>query len=93
MIANYGYSDAEGEYYITLDTSLCAACKDKPCLPACPRLVFVPEEDPYGEHVVAVADAARKKLKYECSPCKPAAARPPLPCQSACPYSAMRHSW
>lgn len=93
MIANYGYSDAEGEFYITVDTGKCAACGCKPCVAACPRAVFGVEEDPYGEIVIAVTDAARRKLKYECSPCKPSANRPPLPCVAACPFSAISHSW
>lgn len=93
MIANYGYKDAEGEYYITLDTSSCAACPAKPCLAACPAKVLIAEEDPYGEAIAAVSDAARRKLKYECFSCKPSANRQPLPCVAACPFGAISHSW
>jgi ferredoxin len=96
MIANYGYADAEGEFYITIDTGKCEECDGKPCVPACPRSLFVPEEDPYGEDVVAIDDMKRKKLKYECAPCKPntpSGERAALPCVKACPYSAITHSW
>jgi Fe-S-cluster-containing hydrogenase component 2 len=93
MIANYGYIDGEGEFYITVDQDKCASCADKPCIPACPASLFVEEEDPYGETVAAIDDIKRKKLKYECMPCKPTQDRPPLPCVVACPYDAVKHSW
>ena len=83
MIANYGYTDAEGEFYITIDTGKCERCQGKPCVPACPQAMFVEEEDPYGEAVVAIDDVKRKKLKYECAECKPTGDRPPLPCVKA----------
>jgi Fe-S-cluster-containing hydrogenase component 2 len=93
MIANYGYTDAEGAFYITIDTGKCEGCEAKPCVPACPRSLFVEEEDPYGEDVVAIDDAKRKKLNYECAGCKPSGERAPLPCVAACPYDAVTHSW
>jgi Fe-S-cluster-containing hydrogenase component 2 len=93
MIANYGYRDAEGEFYITIDTDRCAECQGKPCVPACPKSLFIEEEDPYGDDVVAIDDAKRKKIKYECAECKPTQDRPPLPCVAACPYDAVTHSW
>ncbi len=93
MIAHYGYKDAEGEFYITIDTGRCAACGGKPCITACPRGLFVEEEDPYGESAVAIDDLRRNRLKYECSGCKPARGRPPLPCVRACPYDAVSHTW
>jgi Fe-S-cluster-containing hydrogenase component 2 len=93
MIANYGYKDGEGEFYITIDTGKCAKCAKKPCVPACPSSLFVVEEDPYGDEAVAIDDRKRKKLKYECAGCKPTQGRPPLPCIVACPYDALRHSW
>ncbi|MHB8765390.1 MAG: 4Fe-4S dicluster domain-containing protein [Deferrisomatales bacterium] len=93
MIANYGYRDAEGEFYITVDTGRCAGCGDKPCVRACPGGVLAEEEDPYGEAVVAVGEAKRRKLKYECARCKPSRGRLPLPCVAACPCGAVTHSW
>lgn len=93
MIAHYGYSDAQGEFYITIDTGKCEGCPDKPCVAACPASLFVVEEDPYGEEVAAIDEAQRKKLAYACMGCKPEGARPPLPCMAACPFDAIRHSW
>lgn len=93
MIANYGYRDAEGEFYLTIDTGPCTRCEARPCIPACPRSLFREEEDPYGDTAVTIDEAARRKLKYECSACKPSGRRPPLPCVSACPFGAIAHSW
>ncbi len=93
MIAGYGYRDAEGEFYISIDTDRCAGCAEKPCIRACPRGLFVEEEDPYGETVAAIDDLKRNKLKYECSGCKPGRDRPPLPCVTACPHGAVSHTW
>jgi Fe-S-cluster-containing hydrogenase component 2 len=96
MLANYGYKDASGDFFITLDTELCNGCGD--CAVACPSRVFVVVEedpnDPMREGPVAmVAEDKKKKLKYECSPCKLTADRPPLPCMQACKAGAISHSW
>jgi len=45
------------------------------------------------EPVAIVKDNKKKKLKYECNPCKPASDRPPLPCVTACEAEAIAHSW
>jgi Fe-S-cluster-containing hydrogenase component 2 len=94
MIAHYGYRDAEGAFYITLDTDRCVACEAKPCLAACPIAVLAAEDDPYGEGTVAaVAEGARRRIKVLCAPCKTGSARPSLPCVAACPLAAITHSW
>lgn len=96
MLANYGYKDASGEYFITINTDICDGCGD--CVPACPAHVFiVVDEDPNDplrdEPVAIVADDKHKKLKYECNPCKPPSHQPPLPCVEACPTEAISHCW
>jgi ferredoxin len=95
MLANYGYSDGSGEFYITVDTDRCDGCGD--CVPACPAAVLVVQEDDNDplrdEPVAAVAVAHRKKLKDSCVRCKPDRDRPPLPCVAACPVTAVSHSW
>jgi len=51
------------------------------------------EEDPVEERLVAaVSDEHRKKIKYSCSPCKPAGYTS-LPCVVACEPNALSHSW
>ncbi len=96
MLANYGYKDASGDFFITIDTDRCNGCQD--CVKACPAGIFeVLDEDPNDplrdEPVAVVVDDKKKKLKYECNPCKPSAGRPPLPCVEACGSAAISHSW
>lgn len=96
MLANYGYKDASGDFFITIDTDKCDGCGD--CVTACPAKNFVVvDEDPNDplrdEPVAMIADDKKKKLKYECNPCKPDRDRPPLPCINACAKAAIVHSW
>jgi len=96
MLANYGYKDASGDFFITIDTEKCSGCGD--CLNACSSSIFIiADQDPYDpmrqEPVAVVAENKRKRLQYECSACKPAAERPTLPCVEACKTGAILHSW
>jgi ferredoxin len=95
MIANYGYKDGSGDYFIAIDTDKCDGCGD--CVPACPNAVFLVGEDlndPLRDEPVAlVSEQQRKKLKYTCAPCKPHGNHPPLPCVQACKPLAISHSW
>lgn len=95
MLANYGYQDASGDFFITVDTDKCNGCGD--CVPACPaHILEVMDEDPNDptrdEPVAVVVSEKNKKLKYDCNPCKPEP-RPPLPCVEACRAGAISHSW
>jgi NAD-dependent dihydropyrimidine dehydrogenase PreA subunit len=96
MLANYGYQDGSGEYFITIDTEKCDGCGE--CVKLCPAGVFeVKEEDPHDPMregpVAVVAQDKRRKLKYECNPCKPSTNAPALPCVKACKAGAISHSW
>lgn len=96
MLANYGYKDAAGDFFITIDTDKCSGCGD--CVSACPSSIFMAADqdpnDPMRQGPVAVVvESKRKRLQYECSPCKPSANRPPLPCVEACKAGAVVHSW
>lgn len=96
MLAHYGYSDGSGNYFIIIDTERCDGCGD--CVGACPAEVFqVADEDPNDpfrdEPLVIVRQDKRKKVKYECGPCKPPTDGPPLPCAAACKNNAISHSW
>ena len=94
MLANYGYEDASGNYYISINTDVCAECEEKACIKACPAGLFETEIDDYDDEVVTVKERFRNVLKTQCSGCKPAEGRPEiLPCQAGCPETAVKHSW
>ena len=95
MIANYGYRDGSGDFFITIDTEKCDGCAD--CVRACPVGIFVVGEDPNDplrdDPVAFVGDEQRKQLKYACAACKPDRDRPALACTVACNAQAIAHSW
>ncbi|UCD64878.1 MAG: 4Fe-4S dicluster domain-containing protein [Candidatus Zixiibacteriota bacterium] len=93
MKANYGYLDGSGEYFITIDTDHCTECTEHGCVAACPAGLFEIIVDDYDDEVAAIKEEHRKKVKYDCGPCKPVTDRPPLPCIAACPADAITHSW
>jgi len=106
MLANYGYSDGSGDYFITIDTDKCDGCGK--CVELCPGGVLEVGEDDTDplrdEPVAKVTEAERKKIRYTCDPCKTyltsmsGATRDEqgiagLPCVSACEPGAIDHSW
>ena len=93
MIANYGYMDGSGEYYISIDTDKCIDCEHHGCIEACPKHMFAIEPDDYDDEVALIKQEFRKQLKYVCSECKPVTDRPSMPCVEACTPGAITHSW
>ncbi len=103
MIAQYGYRDGSGTYYISIDTDKCDGCVDyevAKCVEVCPAGVFeVVDEDPNDplrdEPVAIVKEEHRNKLRFSCAQCKPASGYKveDLPCVKACPNGAISHSW
>ena len=90
-IANYGYTDGSGDYYITIDGDKCDGCVR--CVDACPENVLEVILNDYDEQVAKVRDEVVKNLKYVCGPCKPVGSLRELKCQIACPTGAITHSW
>jgi Fe-S-cluster-containing hydrogenase component 2 len=94
MIANYGYKDGSGEYYISIDTAHCIACPvGRACLTACPKVMFENMTDDYDDEVVWIKPEFRRSLAYGCADCKPSGGYTKLPCTSACTPGAIKHSW
>lgn len=97
MLANYGFKDGTGEFFITIDSDKCNACGD--CVPACPEGVLAVGEDVNDpmrdEQVAFVVERQRRKIKFTCNVCKPSSGYDiaGLPCVKACPTSAIVHSW
>ncbi len=97
MLANYGYKDGSGEFFITVDTGRCDGCGA--CVPACPAGVFEMVENEYDIEaetpIAAVAKEHSKKIKYSCAACKPSSgySRADLPCVKSCLPQAIGHSW
>jgi ferredoxin len=95
MRASYGYSDASGDYFITVDTDRCDGCGE--CVEACPAGILEvgeDENDPLrDEPVASVRPGSRRSLASACSACKPTRARPVLACVVSCVPGAITHSW
>ncbi len=94
MIANYGFSDGSGDWYVVIDTDKCNACGK--CSDVCPAKILKvgPDEiDIFREEPVAfVSHDERKKIKGRCSPCRPGHSAEPAPCVGICESKAITHS-
>ncbi len=91
MKANYGFADATGEYYITIDTDKCDGCGD--CVTACPEKLFEVAADDYGKVVAMIREEVRIKLGYLCPGYEAACRKKEVNCHSACGQDAIKHSW
>lgn len=94
MIANYGFKDASGDWFVIIDTDKCNGCGL--CVQACPGNVLETggdEFDPFREEkVVKVREGERKKVRYSCAACRPGFREKPAPCVAACTSGAICHS-
>jgi ferredoxin len=94
VIANYGFQDGSGSWFITIDTDKCDGCGK--CVEACPASLLEVGPDEYDifreEAVAAVKRDERKKVRYHCAPCRPGYGEQPAPCVIACEPGAISHS-
>lgn len=95
MIANYGFEDGSGAYYISIETAKCSICEERGCINGgCPAKIFQLESDDWDNEIAVVKKEACNSVKSICAGCKPLSERPEsLPCQNACEFKAILHSW
>lgn len=91
MLANYGYEDGSGTYYIRIDTSKCAECDEKGCIAVCPEKLFISELDDFDDEVVVIREDGRNTLLTSCAFCKANGAKEL--CIGACKAGAIGFSW
>lgn len=91
MLANYGYSDGTGDYFITIDTDKCDACAR--CVPVCPQSVFEVLPDDYEKKVAMVRESLIRRIGYVCPGSKACSKEKADNCHSICPQGAISHSW
>jgi len=87
----YGYSDATGDYFITVDMRKCDGCAR--CVPACPAAVFEVMQEDGRKPKARVSEAARKRLSILCPGYRVCSAANQNNCRSACPQDALSLSW
>ncbi len=94
MIANYGFKDGSGDWFVTMDEDKCNGCGK--CLEVCPAKILKvgPNEiDLFREESVAfVKPEERNKTKYSCAPCRPGYGAEAAPCVGVCKPKAIAHS-
>jgi len=91
MKTQYGYSDASGEYFITIDNELCNGCGE--CVTACPAGVLTVDKDDSGQPKARVSEEARKQLAFLCPGYESCRRTNELNCHNVCPKAAIQHSW
>ncbi|UCC17493.1 MAG: 4Fe-4S binding protein [Dehalococcoidales bacterium] len=87
----YGYNDATGDYYITIDTGKCDGCGE--CVSACPSEIFEITPDEKGKSVALVKESARKKLSILCPGAGNCNGKDKGNCQAECSGQAITLSW
>ena len=91
MLANYGYTDGLGEFYLVVDTDRCNGCGD--CVQACPKDILEMFLDDYDEEVVKVKDGPVQQLYYICGSCRSPQNEIKYICEEVCQPEALSHSW
>jgi predicted CoA-substrate-specific enzyme activase len=91
MKIHYGYTDATGDYFITIDTGLCDGCGE--CVKACPEQLFTVAPDDSGQPKAQIREESRKSLALECSGFDSCRENHAVNCHSVCARDAISHSW
>ncbi|MBI2864613.1 MAG: ferredoxin family protein [Chloroflexi bacterium] len=91
MLANYGYTDGSGDYFLTIDTDQCDGCAR--CITACGENVLEMAKDDYGKLVAKVRDQVAPKLSYVCLGIERGCSRREKSCQTECELNAITLTW
>ncbi|MCX6012245.1 MAG: acyl-CoA dehydratase activase [Chloroflexi bacterium] len=89
--AQYGYSDATGEYFISIDTGKCDACGN--CINACPAGLFILKLYDDGQNKAAIKEDCIKRISILCPGYQKCSATNKINCQQSCQNEAIYHSW
>ncbi len=88
---HYGYADATGDYFITIDRSRCDGCGE--CVSACPAGIFaLAGRNGAGPRAI-VRGEARKRLSALCPGFGSCSRSVSANCHSVCRADAISHSW
>ncbi len=87
----YGYSDATGSYFITIDTGRCDGCGE--CVTACPAQLFAVMPDDSGQGKAVVKEEARKKISLLCPGFSVCSQGLEMNCHRVCAKDAISHTW
>jgi predicted CoA-substrate-specific enzyme activase len=87
----YGYTDATGDYFITVDLAKCDGCGD--CVNICPANIFELANHNGCQPAVRVSDSARKQIATLCPGGRICMQKQGKNCLSACPHDALGISW
>jgi ferredoxin len=91
MLVHYGYTDASGDYRISIDQDECDGCGK--CVEVCPEELFMVEEDDYDREVAMIKDDLIRKLGYLCPGYERCKSNIGDTCQEVCPHKVISHSW
>jgi ferredoxin len=86
MIIQYGYADGIGEFYISINSSICNVCCK--CINECPEKIFEIYVNEINEKMVKVKDEMSNKIGYIC-PGQNKCGK----CVNICELSAIKLSW
>lgn len=91
LTAQYGYTDATGEYFISIDTGRCDACGN--CLRDCPAGLFTLKRYDDGQNKAALKEEYSKKISLLCPGYEKCSITNKINCHQACKTEAISHSW
>jgi len=87
----YGYADATGNYFITVDRARCDGCGE--CVSVCPSSVFDVAQENGDQPKAMVREEARNRLSLLCPGFGSCSKSLKTNCHSVCQGNAISHTW